>query len=580
MNETRKIAAILVADVIGYSRLVGADEDRTLARLRALRSDLIDPTIAVHNGRVVKRTGDGAIVEFRSVIDAVRCAIEVQSGMIERNAGLPPERRIEFRVGIHLGDVVEESDGDLMGDGVNIAARLEGICEAGGICVSEDAYRQVRDKIKEQFVDLGERVLKNIARPFRAYHMILKRGEPAAPIPREPGWTPLALPDKPSLAVLPFENMSGDAEQDYFADGIVEDIITALSCFRSFAVIARNSSFVYKGRSVDVRQVARELGVRYVLEGSVRKAGNRVRITGQLIDASTGAHLWAERFEGGLEDIFDLQDRVTARVVGAIAPKVEQAEIQRAQRKPTESLDAYDYFLRGRECFAKGREADAVPYFQRAAELDPNYSGAHAHHAVSLIGRYWSDQSPETFQQALTAAKKAISIDSNDAWCQHAMGFVLLFGRQHSLAGIHFERAQKLNPADTMIVGDWASWSKFGGRPEEALRALDAAMMRDPFPPIWFWHVRGSALFDLQHYEEAVSAFQQRISEGSYLSHAFLAAAYAMVGDIDNARRQAELALVIQSDFSVKKVSFYLPYTDQAALDRYLDAMRMAGLPE
>jgi tetratricopeptide (TPR) repeat protein len=319
--------------------------------------------------------------------------------------------------------------------------------------------------------------------------------------------------------------------------------------------------------------------VRYVLEGSVRKAGGRIRITGQLIDASSGGHLWAERFEGGLDDIFDLQDRVTARVVGAIAPKVEQAEIQRAQRKPTESLDAYDYFLRGRECLVDGREADGVPYFQRAAELDPSYSHAHAGHAVSLIGRYWSDQSPETFQQALTAAKKAISIDSNDAWCQHAMGFVLLFGRQHSLAGIHYERAQELNPVDSMILGDRASWFRFGGRPEEALQVLDAAMMRDPFPPIWFWRVRGSALFDLQRYEEAISAFQH-VPEGFYLAHAQLAAAYAMVGDLDNARHQTELALVVKSDLSVKKVGFYLVYTDQAARDRYLDAMRTAGLPD
>ena len=257
MNETRKIAAILVSDVVGYSRLVGADEDRTLARLRALRSDMIDPTIAVHHGRVVKRTGDGAIVEFRSVIDAVRCAIEVQSGMVERNAGLPPERRIEFRIGIHLGDVVEESDGDLMGDGVNIAARLEGICEVGGVCISEDAYRQVRDKIKEQFVDLGEQVLKNIARPMRAYQVKPGRVETKAEAAAaEAPSAQLALPDKPSIAVLPFQNMSGDPEQDYFADGIVEDIITALSRFKSFAVIARNSSFIYKGRAVDVRQVA------------------------------------------------------------------------------------------------------------------------------------------------------------------------------------------------------------------------------------------------------------------------------------------------------------------------------------
>ena len=337
MVETRKLAAILAADVVGFSRLTGADEDRTLARLRALRSDLIDPTIAVHHGRVVKRTGDGALVEFRSVVDAVRCAIEVQNGMVERNAGLAPERRIEFRIGIHLGDVVEESDGDLMGDGVNIAARLEGIAKPGAICLSEDAYRQVKSRLDLAVSDLGATQLKNIVEPVRVYSLEVSvpakaptKLEMAAPEETSPR---LVLPDKPSIAVLPFQNMSGDPEQQYFADGMVEDIITALSRFKNLFVIARNSSFTYKGHAVDVKQVGRELGVRYVLEGSVRKAAHRVRITGQLIDASSGTHLWADRFEGALDDIFDLQDQVTVSVVGAIAPKLEQAEIERARRK-------------------------------------------------------------------------------------------------------------------------------------------------------------------------------------------------------------------------------------------------------
>jgi adenylate cyclase len=334
MNETRKIAAILVADVVGYSRLTGADEDRTLARLRALRSDLIDPAIAVHHGRVVNRTGDGALVEFRSVVDAVRCALEVQNGMLERNAGLPPNRRIDFRIGIHLGDVVEESDGDLMGDGVNIAARLEGIAKPGAICLSEDAYRQVKARLSLVVNDLGTTQLKNISDPIRVYSLEVDPAAQAkAPKQSEQELDKpsarLTLPDKPSIAVLPFQNMSGDPEQEYFADGIVEEIITALSRFQNLFVIARNSSFTYRGRAVDVKQVSRDLGVRYVLEGSVRKATNRVRITGQLIDATTGAHLWADRFEGTLEDVFDLQDRVTVSVISAIAPKLEQVEIER-----------------------------------------------------------------------------------------------------------------------------------------------------------------------------------------------------------------------------------------------------------
>ena len=315
MGETRKLAAILVADVVGYSRLAAADEDRTLARLRGLRSDLIDPAVAAHHGRIVKRTGDGLIAEFRSVVDAVRCAIEVQNGMIERNAGLPPERRIEFRIGIHLGDVVEEADGDLMGDGVNIAARLEGICEPAGIVMSHAAYEHARDRVKEPFIDLGERALKNIARPIRAYGLTFSRS--AEKFDRDVQKPPsFSLPDKPSIAVLPFQNMSGDPEQDYFADGMVEDIVTGLSRIKWLFVIARNSSFVYKGRAVDVRQAGRELGVRYLVEGGVRKSGSRLRVTAQLVEAETGAHLWADKFDGELKDVFDFQDRITDSVVG------------------------------------------------------------------------------------------------------------------------------------------------------------------------------------------------------------------------------------------------------------------------
>src|SRR5215468_3594190 len=381
MTESRKLAAILAADVVGFSRLAGADEDRTLARLRALRSDLIDPTIAIHNGRVVKRTGDGVLVEFRSVVDAVRCGIEIQNSMIERNAGLPSQRRIDFRIGVHLGDVVEESDGDLMGDGVNIAARLEGVAQPGAICLSEDAYRQVKSRLEVAISDLGEARLKNIAEPMHIYSLqVGSAAAPKATAPRAaaPG---LSLPDRPSIAVLPFQNMSGDPEQEYFADGMVEDIITALSRFRQLFVIARNSSFVYKGRAVDVKQVSRDLGVRYLLEGSVRKAGNRIRITAQLIDAQTGAHLWAERFDGGLEDIFDLQDQVTVRVVGEIAPKLEQAELERSKRKPTDSLDAYDHYLRGRANLNRGtRETtdEALGQFRQALQIDPEFASAHA----------------------------------------------------------------------------------------------------------------------------------------------------------------------------------------------------------
>ena len=390
MTESRKLAAILAADVVGFSRLTGADEDRTLARLRALRSDLIDPTIAVHNGRIVKRTGDGALVEFRSVVDAVRCAIEVQNAMVERNAGVPTDRQIEFRIGIHLGDVVEESDGDLMGDGVNIAARLEGIAQPGAICLSEDAYRQVRARLDLEVSDLGQTHLKNIVDPVRVYSLqvgLPAQAKPSAPMAtvradnEEKPAPSLALPDKPSIAVLPFQNMSGDPEQEYFVDGMVEDIITGLSRIKWLFVIARNSSFTYKGRSVDVRQVGRELGVRYVLEGGVRKAGNRLRITAQLIEAETGAHLWADRFDGALDDVFELQDQITERVVGIVEPSLQHSEIERARQKRPENLDAYDLYLRALPYSATRQLADAriaADLLESALKLNPRYATAHA----------------------------------------------------------------------------------------------------------------------------------------------------------------------------------------------------------
>jgi adenylate cyclase len=350
MIERRKLAAILAADVVGFSRLAGADEDRTLARLRALRSDLIDPTIAVHNGRVVKRTGDGALVEFRSVVDAVRCALEIQNAMVERNAGVPAERRIEFRIGIHLGDVVEEADGDLMGDGVNIAARLEGMAKPGAICLSEDAFRQVRARLDLSVSDLGATQLKNIAEPLRVYSLEVGLPAEAKPAPAESVAPAPVMPDRPSIAVLPFHNMSGDPEQEYFADGISEDIITALSKLSQLFVIARNSSFTFKGKHVHVREIGKTLGVRYVLEGSVRKAGARVRITAQLIDATNDGHLWAERFDRELTDIFAVQDDVTRQIVAALSLNLTQGDQRRIQAGQTGNMEAFDCFLRGGTC--------------------------------------------------------------------------------------------------------------------------------------------------------------------------------------------------------------------------------------
>jgi adenylate cyclase len=372
MTATRRLAAILAADVVGYSRLIGADEGGTLSALKAIRAELIDPTIAAHNGRLVKTTGDGLLVEFGSVVDALRCATEVQAGMAQRNAEAPEDKRIDFRIGINVGDVVVE-DGDIFGDGVNVAARLEALAEPGAICVSARVQEDASGKLDLDFEDMGEQALKNIARPVRVYRVA------TGPVSAATKETPaLALPDKPSIAVLPFTNLSGDLEQEYFADGMVEEIVTALSRIKWLFVIARNSSFTYKGQAVNVKEVGRELGVRYVLEGSVRKAGRRVRITAQLVDAATGAHLWAERFDGSLEDVFDLQDQVAISVAGVIEPALQAAETARSANRPTCDLTAYDLYLRARATFFASRSQvpKALALLDEALARDPNYGPA------------------------------------------------------------------------------------------------------------------------------------------------------------------------------------------------------------
>ena len=375
MTEQRRLAAIVSADVAGYSRLMGRDESGTLAALKALRQEVVDPAIASHGGRIVKTTGDGLLLEFPSVVNAVRCAVEVQTAMADRTARIAEDRRVAFRIGINIGDIIVEGD-DIFGDGVNVAARLQEIAAPGGICISSRVHEDVRDRLDTAFDDGGAQTLKNIARPVQVWRW--QPGMAVVPKPAPPP-TALPLPDKPSIAVLPFQNMSGDPEQEYFVDGLVEDIITGLSRFKSLFVIARNSSFTYKGKAVDIKQVSRELGVRYVLEGSIRKAANRVRITGQLVESDTGNHLWADRFDGALEDVFTLQDVVTEKVIAQLAPSVEQAEIERARRKPTQNLGAYDCYLRGLALFqtlSRENFDEAIGLFRRALALDSEHSSA------------------------------------------------------------------------------------------------------------------------------------------------------------------------------------------------------------
>ncbi len=495
----RRLTAILAADVAGYSRLMGVDEEGTLAQLKAHRQALVDPKITEHRGRIVKTTGDGMLVEFASVVDAVRCAVEVQRGMIERNAGVPQDKWIEFRVGIHQGDIIIDG-GDIFGDGVNVAARLEGLAEPGGICVSGRVQEDARGKLDIAFEDVGEQRLKNIERPVRVYRARLSGAKATAR-------AALPLPEKPSIAVLSFQNMSGDPEQEYFADGIVEEIITALSRFRQLFVIARNSSFTYKGRAVDVKQVGRELGVRYVLEGSVRKAANRVRITGQLIDAASGAHLWADRFDGALEDIFDLQDQVTERVVGAIGPKLEQAEIERAKLKPTESLDAYDYYLRGLASLPGGAQEDtgkgatgtsqALPLFLKAIELDRDFALAYGLAAQCYVIDHQyglTTNRAQAVAEVVRLARRAAALGKDDATALtragHALGYVL--GEVEEGATL-LDRALLLNP-NLALAWNFGGWSKiFLGQPEIAIERMARAMRLNPLDPLLFLLQAGTA---------------------------------------------------------------------------------------
>ncbi len=588
----RRLAAILAADVAGSCRLIGIDEEGTLAQLKALRKTLFDPKVTDHRGRIVKNTGDGALVEFASVVDAVRCADEIQRSVAEQNTDVPQDKRIEFRIGIHVGDIIIADD-DIFGDGVNIAVRLEGIAEPGGICISDDAHRQVRGKVESTLEDMGSQSLKNIAEPMRAWRVRI--GPSSSPTTKPPTETalPLALPDKPSIAVLPFQNMSGDPEQDYFADGMVEEIITALSHFRQLFVIARNSSFTYKGRAVDVKQVGRELGVRYVLEGSVRKAANRVRITGQLVDTATGAHLWAERFDGGLGDIFDLQDQVTESVVGAIAPAVEKAEIERARRKPTESLDAYALYLRGLAKFYQygSRQAndEALRLFNSATELDPDFASAYGRAAscyVTARNNGWFSGTPNAIAEVTRLAQRAVELGKDDAIALAASGFALAqIVRDLEVGAALIDRALGLNSnsAEAWNFGGWVK--NFLGEPEAALERFARAMRLNPVDPRMSSMRAGTAFahFFLGRYDEAASWAAMALQDNPDFQAGLRIAATsnAMAGRPEQAHkamarlRQLNPALRVSTLNDVRG-----PYRRAEDVSRYEEGLRRAGLPE
>jgi adenylate cyclase len=583
----RRLAAILAADVAGYSRLMGADEEGTLARLKAVRKALVDPTIAKHRGRIVKTTGDGMLVEFASAVDAVRGAVEVQRAMAKQNANVPQDQKIEFRIGIHVGDIIID-DNDIFGDGVNIAARLEGIAEPGCICISNDAQRQIRGKIDLPFEDMGPQSLKNIAEPMQAWRIRLTGQIPPAGQSGSTANEPqaLPLPDKPSIAVLPFQNMSGDPEQEYFADGIVEEIITALSRFKWLFVIARNSSFTFKGRAVDVKQVGRELGVRYVLEGSVRKASGKVRITGQLIDAVTRAHLWADRFDGDLNDIFTLQDEVTVAVVSAIEPKLWRTEIGIATRRRPENLSAYDLFLRAMQPYAVGtREgfAEALRLAYRALELDPQNGFvaalAGSCHMFNISLGYALDPQSES-KEAIRLLRLSQSVNENDPDTLALVGSMTAFLSHDYESAIELvDRAVELNPNSARA---WHSrgWTyKIAGRPEEAIRSFERAVRLSPLDPMIFHTFLGIgvASIELRRFDEAVAAAKKALRQNQSFSASYrcLASALAHQGRDVEARDVAAHLLDIDPHF---RISTWVARREHAQL--LTEGLRKAGLPE
>jgi TolB-like protein len=562
-----------------------ADEEGTWARLKAVRKSVVDPFIASYRGRIVKTTGDGILVEYASAVDAVRSAVELQRSMAEQNAAVPQDQRIEFRIGIHIGDIIID-DNDIFGDGVNIAARLEGIAERGGVCISDDAHRQVRAKLGFRFDDMGLRALKNIAEPMRAWQF--RTGDvstadhaPAGPIPS------LALPDKPSIAVLPFQNMSGDPEQEYFADGVVEDIITALSNFKSLFVIARNSTFTYKGKPIDIKQVGRELGVRYVLEGSVRKAAGRVRITGQLIEASTGNHLWAEKIDGEMREVFELQDHITAKVVSSVAPTIERAEIDRVKQRPTNTTDAYDTYLRGMALYYLKETRGARNLFKKAAAQDPEYAAAYAMSArtysieKSITG---SIPTPEMQADCLHDANAALALANEDPYvlwqCSHPVAYIC---QQFDRGAFLAERAVTLNPN---LAGAWTSrgWiSIMQSQPERALESFEHTMRLSPLDPMRPFLFSGMAFayFLLDRYDEGrrtageiMQLFPHVQSFGSYIVNCVGA------GNLTEAKEAGVQLLKFDPSFRVSQASAIFPTRSPEMRKKLDNALRTAGLPE
>ena len=562
----RKLAAILAADVVGYSRLMEADEAGTLATMKAHRAELWEPLTKRYSGRVVGTAGDSLLVEFASAVAAVECAVAVQRGMIERNADQPKNRHMQLRIGVNIGEVIVDGD-DIYGDGVNLAARLESLCEPSGIALSGNVHEQVQGKLEAHFEDGGEQEVKNITRPIRVWRWSDTNLQELPAIPR--GTEPLPLPDKPSIAVLPFENMSGDPEQEFFSDGVAEDIITELSRYNELFVIARNSTFTFKGRAIDVKQVARELGVRYVLEGSVRRAGNRVRVTAQLIDAGTGDHIWAERYDRDLEDIFAVQDEISSVIVNTLLGKLTRREYDRALRKRPEVLGAYDHVLRAWGLVQKSNPADselAIREANSAIELDPGFAWAHATLGWAYLqaGAWdWVEEPMEFLKRGYEAALKAIELDDDEAWGHAVLGMTdLWFNHNHERSIATLERAISLNPNDATFRMMLSNVLCLGGRSDESLTEIERSMRLNPHSHPMTLHVIGRALLTLRRYEEALPHLERLVGAMPLNTNAraMLAACYAALNRIDDARAMVEEIAKISPTYTLREIPLRTPY--------------------
>ena len=587
MTTTRRLAAILAADVAGYSRLIGTDEEGTLNRLRSVRTEIVDPSIAKHRGRIVKTTGDGLLVEFGSVVDGLRCAIEWQAGMAGKNGPMPADNRIEFRIGINVGDVVVEN-GDIFGDGVNVAARLEALADPGGICVSARVQEDAAGRLDLSFDDLGEQALKNIARAVHVYRVRLATAETTPNPASVQDASILPLPDKPSIAVLPFANMSNDPDQEFFSDGIAEDIITALSRIRWFFVIARNSTFTYKGQAVDVKQVGRELGVRYVLEGSVRKAANRIRVTAQLVEAETGNHVWAERYDRDLADIFAVQDEITERVVAAIEPELYAAEQVRSQSKPPDSLDAWECVIRALACIGQGtrdENTEAEALCRRAIAIAPGYGRAHSLLAWALLRRsVYSGDLRSLVPEIGTEAQIALALDDRDPWAHVAQANLFNRLRRFSEAVSASRRALKLNLNFALAHALLANVLANQGAHQEAVDSAEHALRlspRDRLVGTYASLAMANVHFIAGRYPECATWARNMIekSPGHLPGHVRLAAALAMEGDLTGAAEARGTLLRLQPEFSLAWMTENQPPTGELA-ERLREGLRKAGVPE